>query len=53
LFLLIVFSLTSPVLVATPVGSLDVADGRVIAGWARDDDFSGPIYVFIFMLMMF
>jgi|GEM_PF-6254432 len=32
-----------------PVGSLDVADGSVIAGWARDDDYFGPIYVHIYI----
>ena len=37
------------ILAVPPVGSLDVADGSVVAGWARDDDYSGAIYVHIYV----
>src|SRR5258708_15142402 len=32
-----------------PVGSLDVADGTHIAGWASDPDYSGPIMVHVYV----
>lgn len=32
-----------------PTGYLDLADGHGISGWARDDDFDGPIVVHIYV----
>jgi len=49
-FLLAFFlSLSHPAEAAAPVGSLDAADGTIIAGWARDDDYPGPIPVHIYV----
>src|SRR5687768_5429838 len=34
---------------APPYGYLDAADEGVLAGWARDDDFSGSVQVEIYV----
>ena len=34
---------------ATPTGYLDLADNTVIAGWARDSDWSGPVRIHIYV----
>jgi len=38
-----------PAQATAPIGWLDVANGDIIAGWARDDDYSGPIPVHIYV----
>jgi len=38
-----------PARAGTPYGFLDAADEGILAGWARDDDFSGPIQVEIYV----
>jgi len=49
LFFFSIFLSPPPTHAATPVGYLDAANDQFIAGWARDDDYSGPIQVQIYV----
>ena len=50
-FLIIIYlgSSAKDVKAAAPSGYLDVADGYAIAGWAKDDDYDGPISVHVYV----
>ncbi|GIV97999.1 MAG: hypothetical protein KatS3mg057_2656 [Herpetosiphonaceae bacterium] len=49
LLTLIPFAGTPVTHAATPIGNLDHADETVIAGWAKDADYNGPIMIHIYI----
>lgn len=39
----------TPVHAVAPIGTLDYANQYVASGWARDDDYSGPVFMHIYI----
>jgi hypothetical protein len=44
-----IFGLAKNSLAAAPTGYLELAGGFTISGWAKDDDYSGPISVHVYV----